>query len=998
MFSAYYIKNNSRQPVTVRVESQCGGRQPVTVRVESQCGGRQSVTVRVESQCGGRQSVALREECQCGGRQSVAVREECQCGGRQSVAVREECQCGGRQSVAVREECQCGGRQPVTVREECQCGGRQPVAVREECQCGGRQSVAVREECQCGGRQSVAVREKCQCGGPDNKKVRSKAELINFLNQNDMQVDMRLFEFSMNKLKEKGLLEADDIYIPKPKESKPPLKGKDAGVKKAKTATLNSKALFKNAKLSIAENESLLKPKSKGAFGKKISVAEKATSEKEQQPLQKLVIKMPFGSGFGKAKMSKKETSQICSYFAPSGDDEDDIAEKDQSMSEDLPEDNVQDLDEPKHFTNIAEKIKTSESVTGSSSPRKHSLTISSEPVLEATKSPIVSDKPLPKKRGRKPKAILQLSTSAREEDMKMEEFEALRSRNSNASLELSTSVIEEDTKTEESESIKSPIVSEKPLPKKRGRKPKVRLELSTSAIEDDLKMEESSANDSALETSSLDDNALLPVASSQVNAVLDDSLTSPPAKKKRGRPKKIITSDTADDCVLPVSSENANDSHTSSPLSQISAKKRGRKPKSLLPSADLLTASHLIDEAVTEQIESTEVKDATPRLNEAASDQSEEPEMKEISKKVTDIEELIKEEPLETSQVTFSPKVKTDETQQSDLKKKRGRPPKKKFIASSKDTPSKVLDISNGSDNYDSSDLNSSQLNGVHTPLLPAKGSGKKRGRPPKRKLEESSNGTLVDDNTPLTLENDFTDSVSKPCVEELSWSEYQEELREESTAAKHRMVRKSLPFEDDENSLTEFLSVQNGIKCKEPVEITAEMILGNSSNALKSKYFKKSGNLSRPKLRRDEKWIPPRSPFCLVQESLFHDPWKLLVATIFLNKTAGRQAIPTLWKFLNRWPTPEKACKADVEEMATLLFPIGLNYSRSKTIIRFSYEFLTKKWTYPIELHGIGKYGNDSYRIFCINEWKQVEPTDHKLNDYHQWLLANANRLGLS
>ncbi|XP_029580280.1 methyl-CpG-binding domain protein 4-like [Salmo trutta] len=32
--------------------------------------------------------------------------------------------------------------------------------------------------------------------------------------------------------------------------------------------------------------------------------------------------------------------------------------------------------------------------------------------------------------------------------------------------------------------------------------------------------------------------------------------------------------------------------------------------------------------------------------------------------------------------------------------------------------------------------------------------------------------------------------------------------------------------------------------------------------------------------------KWTPLRSPFQLVQETLFHDPWKLLVATI-LNKT---------------------------------------------------------------------------------------------------------------
>ena len=35
--------------------------------------------------------------------------------------------------------------------------------------------------------------------------------------------------------------------------------------------------------------------------------------------------------------------------------------------------------------------------------------------------------------------------------------------------------------------------------------------------------------------------------------------------------------------------------------------------------------------------------------------------------------------------------------------------------------------------------------------------------------------------------------------------------------------------------------------------------------------------------------KWTPPRSPFNLVQEHLYHDPWQLLVATVFLNRTQG-------------------------------------------------------------------------------------------------------------
>jgi len=35
-----------------------------------------------------------------------------------------------------------------------------------------------------------------------------------------------------------------------------------------------------------------------------------------------------------------------------------------------------------------------------------------------------------------------------------------------------------------------------------------------------------------------------------------------------------------------------------------------------------------------------------------------------------------------------------------------------------------------------------------------------------------------------------------------------------------------------------------------------------------------------------------------------------------------------------------------------------------------------------------GIGKYANDAYRIFCCGEWQGVQPNDHALNKYHEWL----------
>ncbi|XP_043969221.1 methyl-CpG-binding domain protein 4 [Gambusia affinis] len=165
-------------------------------------------------------------------------------------------------------------------------------------------------------------------------------------------------------------------------------------------------------------------------------------------------------------------------------------------------------------------------------------------------------------------------------------------------------------------------------------------------------------------------------------------------------------------------------------------------------------------------------------------------------------------------------------------------------------------------------------------------------------------------------------------------------------------------------------------------------------------SPYFSRKhlkDGLSPPRRKSLRKWTPPRSPFNLIQETLFHDPWKLLVATIFLNKTSGKMAIPVLWVFFERYPTAEETREADWKPMSELMKPLGLYELRAKTIIRFSDEFLNKQWRYPIELHGIGKYGNDSYRIFCVDEWRQVTPEDHKLNKYHAWLWENHKTLGI-
>ncbi|XP_072223464.1 methyl-CpG-binding domain protein 4 [Leuresthes tenuis] len=153
----------------------------------------------------------------------------------------------------------------------------------------------------------------------------------------------------------------------------------------------------------------------------------------------------------------------------------------------------------------------------------------------------------------------------------------------------------------------------------------------------------------------------------------------------------------------------------------------------------------------------------------------------------------------------------------------------------------------------------------------------------------------------------------------------------------------------------------------------------------------------LSPPRRKAFKKWTPPRSPFNLVQETLFHDPWKLLVAAVFLNKTSGKMAVPVLWQFFERYPSAEVTREASWKPMSDLMKPLGLYELRAKTLIRFSDEYLSKQWRYPMELHGIGKYGNDSYRIFCAGEWRQVTPEDHMLNKYHSWLWENHEALGI-
>ena len=74
-----------------------------------------------------------------------------------------------------------------------------------------------------------------------------------------------------------------------------------------------------------------------------------------------------------------------------------------------------------------------------------------------------------------------------------------------------------------------------------------------------------------------------------------------------------------------------------------------------------------------------------------------------------------------------------------------------------------------------------------------------------------------------------------------------------------------------------------------------------------------------------------------------MFHNPWQLLIATIFLNRTGGERAIPLALAFLESYPEPATVLEASVEDVAEFLKPIGLSNTRARTIKRFTREYYT-------------------------------------------------------
>ncbi|KAI9787936.1 MAG: hypothetical protein M1816_007336 [Peltula sp. TS41687] len=174
----------------------------------------------------------------------------------------------------------------------------------------------------------------------------------------------------------------------------------------------------------------------------------------------------------------------------------------------------------------------------------------------------------------------------------------------------------------------------------------------------------------------------------------------------------------------------------------------------------------------------------------------------------------------------------------------------------------------------------------------------------------------------------------------------------------------------------------------------------------------------------------------FGLIQEKLAHEPFKLLVAVTFLNRTRGIQAIPVFYGLMDQYPTPTDLAAADEGELASHIRHLGLQNTRARRYIQLAQAWIEdppvlgrrhRKLHYPhrgdgkdikrgetiddederigaweiAHLPTTGPYAIDSWRIFCRDElrgrsndnagfepeWKRVVPLDKELRAYLKW-----------
>lgn len=139
---------------------------------------------------------------------------------------------------------------------------------------------------------------------------------------------------------------------------------------------------------------------------------------------------------------------------------------------------------------------------------------------------------------------------------------------------------------------------------------------------------------------------------------------------------------------------------------------------------------------------------------------------------------------------------------------------------------------------------------------------------------------------------------------------------------------------------------------------------------------------------------WIPPRSPYSLIQEDIFPDEWLMLIVCMMLNCTRRKQVEKVLPEFRKRWPTPQDFLRADIAEIEDVCRPLGFAVRRTHNMRSMTERYLAAPWQRARELPGIGEYAAASWEIFCQGVFQDKSPNDHALTQYYNWFKQQRKR----
>ena len=109
------------------------------------------------------------------------------------------------------------------------------------------------------------------------------------------------------------------------------------------------------------------------------------------------------------------------------------------------------------------------------------------------------------------------------------------------------------------------------------------------------------------------------------------------------------------------------------------------------------------------------------------------------------------------------------------------------------------------------------------------------------------------------------------------------------------------------------------------------------------------------------------------MVQQQV-KNKWQHMVGVICLNQTYRKQVKEVLPKLFKRYPNAKAYLRGRLSTQQNMLKPLGMWSVRAKRLRKMSKEFLTWDGVEASDLHGIGKYGSDSYKIF----YKKQIPND--------------------